>query len=525
MANTVFGQVLPDSSVSTAGSVSNDSTYETVDMPNNTPYASDNIPIDTAYATDNQLVTTNSQLATTNKPSQNLSLKDALQRALSDNPLVKVERIYTDIAASLLKEVERAVYEPVLNADYRTSQNESGKFDRSHNLSVSVAEDLPTGTRIEVGMGASPYKDTDTAKPDLTFQNNIGITVTQALLQGGLGMSANLVPLRKARIDMSLRKEELAAYTQRLIADTESAYWDMLLSGEQMSIYKYSLELAQRLLYESEERLKLGSAAPADLVAIRAEVASRERQLFDAETAYRQKALQLVYLMNAPDLWDSDLVLTDTSVSLGKADAVSDHIDAAHMFRPDYNMAFMLAQKGELDLVQTKNGTLPRLDAFISLGGTSYAESFPAALAPNSPLTGQISGGLTLAYPLMNNSAREKHRRTQFTVEQQKHSIENLARLVEYEIRSAHIEVSRAQRQVETARTVSALQLQKLEAEQARMNAGKSTSYAVLQVQRDVISANLDEAQARTAHISALISLFSKDGTLLQRRGVKMSEP
>jgi outer membrane protein TolC len=477
--------------------------------------------VDTAYATSNKVIAAKNLLSADNKPTHNLSLKDALQRAFSDNPLVKAERINTDIAASVLREARRAQYEPVLGASYRAGQSEGGTFDRSHNLSVSVTEVLPTGTSIELGMGASPYSSKDTAKPDLTFQNNIGITVTQALLQGGLGMSANLVPLRKARIDMSLRKEELAAYTQRLIADTESAYWELLLSGEQMSIYKYSLELAQRLLYESEERLKLGSAAPADLVAIRAEVASRERQLFDAETAYRQKALQLVYLMNAPDFWDSDLVLTDTSVSLGKADAVSDHIDAAHMFRPDYKMAFMQAQKGELDLVQTKNGTLPRLDAFISLGGTSYAESFPAALAPNSPLTGQISGGLTLAYPLLSSSARERHRRTEFTVEQQKHAIENFARLVEYEIRSAHMEVLRAQRQVETARTVSALQLQKLEAEQARMNAGKSTSYAVSQVQRDVISANLDEAQARTAHISALISLFSKDGTLLQRRGVK----
>ena len=53
------------------------------------------------------------------------------------------------------------------------------------------------------------------------------------------------------------------------------------------------------------------------------------------------------------------------------------------------------------------------------------------------------------------------------------------------------------------------------------MNAGKSTGYAVLQVQRDLVSANLDEAQARTAYTNALISLYGRDGTLLQRRGVK----
>jgi outer membrane protein TolC len=107
-------------------------------------------------------------------------------------------------------------------------------------------------------------------------------------------------------------------------------------------------------------------------------------------------------------------------------------------------------------------------------------------------------------------------------LEQQKLAIENFARLIEYEIRSAHMEVLRAERQIETARTVSALELQKLEAEQAKMNAGKSTGYAVLQVQRDLVSASLDQAQARTAYVGALIALYSRDGTLLQRRGVSI---
>jgi outer membrane protein TolC len=326
--------------------------------------------------------------------------------------------------------------------------------------------------------------------------------------------------LRKARLDLDISREELAAYAQNMIVNVERAYWDLLFSGEQMSIYKYSLELAERLLYETEERLKLGSAAPIDLVAIRAEVASRERQLFDAEVAYRQKATYLVYLMHAPDFWDDDIILADTAAALGKADAVDDHVDAAKMYRPDYKQAFMQAQKGELDLVQTKNGLLPKLEAFVSLEGASQTESFARALLPNGDISPVISGGLTFSMPVRNGAARERHRRTQFSVEQQKLSIENYARLIEYQIRDAHIEVLRAARQVETAKTVSALRLQTLEAEQEKMNAGKSTGYDVLQVQRDLVSANLDEAQARTAHINALITLFSRDGTLLRRRGV-----
>jgi len=467
----------------------------------------------------------------TSKNKHSLSLQESLQRALKDNPLVKIERINTDIAESIVKDYDVSAYDPNFRASYDISDRLSNSSSStpavlSHDLSIGLSESLPTGTDIGISMRASgtstPAKDT---VPSINkYQNSIGLTVTQALLQGR-GKSANLIALQKSKIDLNIRKEELAAYALKLLSDTERAYWDLLQSGEQMSIYTYSLELAQRLLYESEERLKIGGIAPIELVAIRAEVASRERQLFDAQTAYRQKALTLAYLMNAPDLMDAELSLTDSAgVNFGTADAVNDHVEAAKMFRPDYLQAFMQAQKGELDLVQTKNGLLPRLDFHASLSGVTDANSFPTALIPgigDGGISPVIAAGLTLQLPIRNGSAKERYRRSEFSMEQQRLSIDNYVRLIDYEIRSAHTEVLRAKRQIETAKTVSALQLQKLEAEQEKMNAGKSTGYAVLQVQRDLVSADLDEAQARTAYVSALITLYSKDGTFLQRRGIK----
>ncbi|MDR2692994.1 MAG: TolC family protein [Chitinispirillales bacterium] len=475
--------------------------------------------------------------AAVSKTKHPLSLQESLQRALKDNPLVKIERINTDIAASIVKENDVAMYDPVFRAAYdisdrlATSSAPPTPNALSHDLSLSISESLPTGTDIEFAMRASgtsssSYRAQINGEDSVIqsagkYQNSASLTVTQALLQGR-GKSANLVTLQKSRIDMNIRKEELAAYALKLLSDTERAYWDLLSSGEQMGIYTYSLELAQRLLYESEERLNIGGIAPIELVAIRAEVASRERQLFDAQTAYRQKALTLAYLMNAPDLMDAELLLTDSAgMELGDADGVDEHITAAKSFRPDYLQAFMQAQKGELDLIQTQNGLLPRLDFHASLTGVTDAGS-PKGVAPGagdkfSPI---IAAGLTLRLPIRNNSAKERYRRSEFSMDQQRLSIENYVRLIDYEIRGAHIEVQRARRQIETAKTVSALQLQKLEAEHEKMNAGKSTGYAVLQVQRDLVSANLDAAQARTSYVAALLTLYSKDGTFLQRRGV-----
>ena len=447
-----------------------------------------------------------------------LSLDDALTRALRDNILVRIERINTNIAASLLKENYYA-YEPQIKVSYKTSE----PFDSSNEISLSVTQAAVSGTGIEFWANASPLNPSaKQAAPDGSeYENSIGVTITQALLRGGYP-SANLVPIRKARIDVEMREEELAAYAQKLLSDTERAYWNLKLSGEEVKIYQYSLDLAQRFLYESQERLKIGSVAAIDLAAITAEAASRERQLFDAVSAYRQKLLYLVYLMNAPQYWDAEIILTDTVVSLGEADGVEEHIEASKKFRQDFRQANLSAKKGELDLVATKNGLLPKLDFFISLQGTSYAESFSNPLSPDERKS-QISGGLTLQFPALLGSSRQKNNIAKYSLQQQKLSLENFLRLLEYEIRAAHIEALRAFRQIETAKTVSALQQQKLDAEQERMNVGKSTGYAVLQVQRDLVSANLDEARARIAYIEALLSLYSKDATLLQRRGVAVN--
>jgi len=222
--------------------------------------------------------------------------------------------------------------------------------------------------------------------------------------------------------------------------------------------------------------------------------------------------------MNAPEFWTADIVLSDTISSLGEADVLSDHIKAAQKFRPDFRQAELQAKKGELTLAQTKNGLLPKLDFFIYLQGSSYSESF--TLFPND-MAQQISMGLNLNFPLTNGAARQRNQQAKYTLEQQNLSIENFSRLLEYEIRSAVMEVSRAAIQIETARIVGELQKQKMEAEQEKMNVGRSTGFAVLQAQRDLVSANLDEARAKAAYSDALLSLYFRDGTLLQRRGIK----
>ncbi|MCL2845077.1 MAG: TolC family protein [Chitinivibrionia bacterium] len=434
-----------------------------------------------------------------------LSLEEALNMAVNGNPLLAIERIRTDIARTIIRERQYA-FEPTITATYSAQE----PFFDHNRASIALSQTAPTGTNIELSTRgatwAAPRDSNATAR----------ITITQSLLQG-LGTRVNLAPVRRARIDLEISQEELSAYAQRLFAEVERSYWALMLSNKELQIFEYSLELANRLLFEAEQRLNAGTVAPIDLITIRAEVASREKQLFDAQIAREQRSLNLAFLINAPQFFDKEIILSDSTLTLGEADNLEDHILAAQEFRQDLRQANLLAERGELDLIQTKNGLLPRLDFFIALEGTSPNETF--AIFPNDS-DPRFSAGLQLQFPITSGAARQRHRAAQYTSQQRQLAISNFSRLIDFEIRSAHLEVSRAHRQIETAQLVSTLQKQKLEAEQEKLRVGRSTGYAVLQVQRDVVSANLDEARARIAYIEALLSLYSRDATLLARRGV-----
>ncbi|MFP4012462.1 MAG: TolC family protein [Chitinispirillaceae bacterium] len=459
--------------------------------------------------------------ATASTDSLHLSLRDVLLKAAQNNPLFRIERIDTEVASTIYRE-NLYRYEPQIRMSFGSSQQRGDSVRNVQNASVAVTEELPTGTSIQLegsvgplsGGGLRPF-----TVPGEEYENSMSLTLAQPLMRG-LSPSANLAPIRTANVDICIRQEELAAYAMKLLADTERAYWDLVLSRREVGIYTHSLELARRLLYESEEKLKVGRIASLDLAVIRAEVATREKQLIDASAAFRQKSLQLIYLMSDSLLWETQLAPKDTAVSLDHADSVVLHLKAAQAHRPDLSLARLLARKGELEVTRTKNGLLPKLDFFITLEGSSYAQSFSDALSRYDEPSGSISGGLTFQMPASNGASRERHRRAVLSSEQIELSLENFSRLMELEVRSAHLEASRALKQIEAAQVARDLQQKKLEAEQEKMNVGKSTEYAVLQAQRDYISADLDEARARVTYMNALLSLYSSDGTLLNRRGI-----
>ena len=462
-----------------------------------------------------------------------LRLRDAILMALERNPDMAIQRLDPDITQSFADE-ERAAFDPSLTVSVSRNETKLQRFLGSRpepfemistrtQYDIGLSETLPTGTVVSAdvslsGSISSIYTD--------QFSGNIGLTVTQSLLQG-FGLRTNLADLRKARLDMELSREELTAVADQLVADVEKAYWDLYLKAEEISIQRQSYALANQQLQETLERVAVGRLPELELASVRAEVANRQETLIDTESEYEQARLSFLFLLNpdAESLWsvlpmpvDMPFIPEDT------LDALSNHEQLGMKYRPDLKQARLDLLKGELDIVRTKNGLLPRLDVFITLGKTSYAKTFREALPDIQSPFYNMNIGATFDFPVINRQARAQLTRARHTKEQLELSLSNMERLVQWDIRSAYIEVLRVQQQIEATRVTRELQEQNLEAELEKFRVGKSTNLQVLQVQRDFTASQLDEIRAMVGYLNALIDLYSVEGSLLERRGVHIHE-
>jgi outer membrane protein TolC len=456
-----------------------------------------------------------------------VTVEEAILLALENNRSLRVERL-NPLILRTFEDQERAVFDPLLTGTVSGSR-ERGQF-RSGGPAGVTTEDRRSGTGAELGISEFFPTGTEVGidlSTERTWSNRYsdqhatraGLTVTQALLRG-VGLNTNLASLRQARLDTLASQYELRGFAESLIARTEQAYWDYALARRQIEIVAVSLELAEQQLRETEERIKIGTLAEIELAAAKAEIALRRVALIDARTILATARLRLLRLLNPPgkDLWDREIVLRDQPIAPDMIlDEVESHVEVALVWRPDLNQARLGVKRGDLEIVKTKNGLLPVMDLFITLGKTGYADSFGSSVSDLDGDGYDISGELILAYPLFNRDAKARHQRAMLSRSQAMEAVENFAQLVQVDVRTAYIEVESAEEQVAATAAARELQEEKLRAETEKFRVGRSTTFLVAAAQRDLVTTQISEIQAVVDYLNALVDLYRLDGSLLER--------
>jgi outer membrane protein len=371
-------------------------------------------------------------------------------------------------------------------------------------------------------VGISAGTDIDETVHDGEYGSRLGLTATQSLLRG-YGSEVNLASVNQARLDTRISEYELRGYVLTLVTQIEETYWSYILAERKIEIYTQSLDLAQKQLEQTEDRIQIGNLGASERAAAQAEVALRKEDLIDARNALALIRLALLRLMNPPgtNLWDRQIQLTSLPTgSPDRLEPVESYIAAALEMRPDLNQARLLLQRNELEVVKTRNGLLPKLDLFVTLGKTGYADSFGRTVGNLHQDNFDVLAGLAYEFPPLNRAAQAANLRAVLSRQQAREAIQNLTQLAQVDVRAAYLEILRNREQVIATAATRALQEEKLRVETEKFGVGKSTSLLVAQAQRDLVSSQISEIETVVNGMRAWVVLYNLDGSLLQRRGI-----
>jgi outer membrane protein TolC len=459
-----------------------------------------------------------------------VTVSEAILLCLENNRALVVQRLNPSIQQTF-EDQERAVFDPVMNAEVSAGRVQGERLARSGSQTedftnddaegiISLEQYFPTGTTV--ALEADTLMNDSSLYDEGFYESRLGMTVTQALLQG-YGTEVNLAQLRQARLETRMSEYELRGFTESLVAEVESTYWDYALARRQIEIVEESLKVVRQQLNETEELIAVGRLAKAELAAVQAEVAAQEQALIEARANEASIHLQLLRLLNpsGPEIWqrEVDLIHQPTLPEI-KLEDVEQHVAVSMRLRPILNEARLEILRGELELVKTQNGLLPLMDLFITLGKSGYANSFGESIRNINRDNYDALAGVRFEYPIFNRDAKALHQRALLTREQAQDALANLSQLVEVDVRTAYIEVNRAKQQIAASSVTRMFNEEKLRTETEKLRVGKSTSFLVAQAQRDLLVSRIAEVQVLANYLKALIDLYRQDGSLLERRGI-----
>ena len=461
-----------------------------------------------------------------------LSLDEAINSTLSNNLALSVENYGPQISETDVAS-EKSRFDPVLNAEISGSERIGKTIFQQGNLgdtvsnrtdaALSLNQLTTSGTRTAVEL--SHTRTRSATRSDNLYATRLGFTLEHPLRQGA-GRSVNLVSLRKAEIDLDWSEFELQGFVLSLTAQVETRYWQYYLRLRQLEIVRESLELAKQQREETSRRIEAGSIAESEAAAAEAEVALRFEELINAESQAVTAAVSLLRTINhdSENFWKLRPELTDVPL-LKHPDELElpSHLQTALQKRPELAQARLLSEKDALDIVQSENGLLPRLDFFANIGKTGYSTALDHS-TPKFDEKGSydINAGFVYEISRGRRGAKAELRRAKASRAMRLEAIRNLEQIIKEDVIKAFIEVKRTIQQMTATAATSQKQLEKLRGEEVKFNVGKTTAFQVAQAQRDLTAAQIAEVKAAVDYTNAIIELFRADGSLLERNRIAL---
>lgn len=473
------------------------------------------------------------------KEEMEVTLADCVRLALENNLDVRIEKLTRQITGRDA-DIVRGGYDPTFTlAAQRTYEETAGEGagtveggletlssetdGESWSASVGGATAL-AGLSYEVGARLGESSGERQGNPFDTSTGSAGLTLTQPLLKGfrtdDLRYRVTLADKQSAEAAV-----QVVARLQGVLGEVEAAWYALIQAREAIRVQEEAVRLATQLYEDNRRKVQIGSMSVLDEKQAESQAASARADLSSARRAYAEAQNRLKALLFA----DHRALRGVELVAVGDLSADPVEVDVersgrqALENRPDLRQARLALERQGITVDYQRHQTLPSLDLVGGAGWTASAEdSYGSAIdrigSADEPYW---SVGVTFSVPLGNRAARNRHLQSLDSAGKLALQLRQLEETALVEVDNAIASVVTGLERAQATREAREYAEQALDAEQRKLDSGKSTSFVVLQLQRDLTAARNSEIQALADYNRQRSALALAEGAMLDRHGVE----
>jgi len=396
--------------------------------------------------------------------------------------------------------------------------------EQNFRSAAGISGKLPTGTQYELSVTANQLEnDVNRAGrfyfPE--FESFMGLTLSQPLLKD-FWLKPNMADTYIARYEVRIAERTREVEVINKLIEVTNAYYDLVFGLENLKVKHEAVGVAQKLREENAERVRLGKMTDIDVTQADVRISEAREEEFLGEDFLRERRVRLLKLLVSqfpagaiPDF----AVVADLDVPALTA-APADLYAVALEHRPDLVVAQEQVGRNRVGADRAHNQRLPQVDLRFTYGRGGLADEFSSSFSQiYDENQRRISGGVVASLPIGNHKASADARTARRRVQQAELTVEELKTSISLEVSNAYQRLQTLRLRLETASQSRAYAEQSLGVEQARLDAGKTTSFVVLDFQQKVSDARTREIAARVDLKKAEAELWGATGTFLPKHG------
>jgi outer membrane protein TolC len=363
--------------------------------------------------------------------------------------------------------------------------------------------------------------------PDVT--PGFTATVSQQMLNG-FGFAVNRALIKVAENEQKIERESFHQQVNAALAAAKNAYWDLVAARESVRAAESALGAARQLASDNQKQLDAGTMAPLDVATAQSQAAASQRDLIIAQTNLQNAELQL------KTMFSKNLDEPLASATIEPTDGFPDPSQAilpslreataiAMANRPEVPVAEgnIKSQKDAMPFI--RNALTPNVNVFALVTTVGLYNVFGTSLWESIRFKyPEVAFGVTVSFPIRNRQAQADEIRSRLEMNQSQDTLVRAKSQIEVDVQNALIGLTNSNAQVRAAMEAVRSAKETLDGQQKKLAAGLATPYDVVLAQRDWLTAQLAEVQARDSYAKAKVAWDQALGVTLESSNVSLDD-